>query len=173
VEVDPNAWELQDFDDMELQTMPGFDKMVPKNGTTNTVQTGVQNQSVPEGQGQTDPNLDNMYLLLDPHLRPATPDPADPNSMGLFEEHKQLAQEYLKIQTALAYLSQRKKKLQDAQSIEQQMQRQTIEQLQSEKEALILLKESLEKQKELLSANMPRQQADGWVLVPRHDDPEH
>jgi len=172
VEVDPNAWELEDFSDMELQTMPGFDKMVPKNGSTNTVQTEVQSSTVPEGQGQPDPNLDNMYLLLDSHLRPATPDPNDPASLGLFEEHKQLAQEYLKVQTELAYLSQRKKKLQDNQSIEQQRQRQTIEQLQSEKEALILLKESLEKQKELLSANMPRQQPDGWVLVPRHNDNE-
>lgn len=137
-------------------------------GSTNTVQTGVQTTTVPDGQTQSDPNLDNIYLLLDPHLRPSTPDFEDANSVGIFEEHKQLAQEYLKIQTELAYLSQKKKKLQENQTIEQQRGRERIEQLQSEKEALVLLKESLEKQKELLSANMPRQQGDGWVLVPRH-----
>ncbi|XP_031355328.1 mitogen-activated protein kinase kinase kinase 7-like [Photinus pyralis] len=141
-------------------------------GSRSTVQTEVQNSIPPEAPDSPDPNLDNMYLLLDPHLRPATPDLDDPSSVSLFEEHKQLAQEYLKVQTELAYLSQRKTKLQETQSLEQQRQRKTIEQLQSEKQALILLKKSLEKQKELLTANIGRPPSDGWVLVPRSDESE-
>ncbi|KAK4874123.1 hypothetical protein RN001_013483 [Aquatica leii] len=169
VEVDANAWDLED---LELRTMPGFDRMMPKNCTRNTVQTEVQNSSPSEEQNSPDPNLDNVYLMLDPHLRPATPDSTDPNSILLFEEHKKLAQEYFKVQTELAYLSQTKSKLQESQCKEQQQQRQTIEQLQSEKNALLLLKKSLEKQKELLSANMGHQQSDDWILVPRHDESE-
>ncbi|KAK5641653.1 hypothetical protein RI129_010200 [Pyrocoelia pectoralis] len=172
VEVDPDAWELEDYNDLELRTMPGFDKMMPKNCSRNTVQTEVQNSIPPEAPDSPDPNLDNMYLLLDPHLRPATPDLNDPNSVSLFDEHKQLAQEYLTVQTELAYLSQRKTKLQETQSLEQQRQRKTIEQLQSEKQALILLKKSLEKQKELLTSNIGRPPSDGWVLVPRSDESE-
>lgn len=57
-------------------------------GATNTI-TKVSETS--------DTGLDNIHLLLDPHLRPATPDFSDPKSVELFEEHKQLAQEYLKV----------------------------------------------------------------------------
>lgn len=66
-------------------------------GSTNTVQAGMQSTKTPENVPQSDPNLDNMYMLLDPHLRPATPDLQDPYSRALFEEHKKLAQEYLKV----------------------------------------------------------------------------
>lgn len=65
-----------------------------------TVEAGIQRTTDhPEG---TDPDedkkvLDEMYLFLDPHLRPATPDGENPQSMALFEDHKQLAQEYFKV----------------------------------------------------------------------------
>jgi mitogen-activated protein kinase kinase kinase 7 len=164
LEIDPNAWELTNCD-MQLRTMPGFDKMVPKNGSkTTTVEAGIQSTtSTPDG---TDPDLDKMYLLLEPHLRPATPDGENPQSVALFEEHKQLAQEYFKVQTELAYLSQKKNKLLAAQSQEQQVQRKTLKDLQAEKESLVLVRELLSRQKE----NAARSSLDNWVLVPREGD---
>jgi hypothetical protein len=164
LEIDPNAWELTNCD-MQLRTMPGFDKMVPKNGSKNTtVEAGIQSTtSTPDG---TDPDLDKMYLLLEPHLRPATPDGENPQSVALFEEHKQLAQEYFKVQTELAYLSQKKNKLLAAQSQEQQVQRKTLKDLQAEKESLVLVRELLSRQKE----NAARSSLDNWVLVPREGD---
>lgn len=69
-------------------------------GSTNTVQAGVQSTTtttVPDGSSHAESDLDSMYLLLDPHLRPATPDMDDPKSVALFEEHKQLAQDFLKV----------------------------------------------------------------------------
>lgn len=57
----------------------------------------MQNTSVPDSGSKTDADLDSMCLLLDPHLRPATPDMKDPSSKALYEEHKQLAQEYLTV----------------------------------------------------------------------------
>ncbi|RZB39257.1 mitogen-activated protein kinase kinase kinase 7 [Asbolus verrucosus] len=165
LEIDPNAWKLTDFN-MQLRTMPGFDKMVPKNGSKNTtVEAGIQSTTnTPDG---TDPDLDKMYLLLEPHLRPATPDAENPQSVALFEEHKQLAQEYLKVQTELAYLSQKKNKLLAAQSQEQQTQRKTLKELQAEKESLVLVRELLSRQKE---NNASRSSMDNWVLVPRGGD---
>lgn len=77
-------------------------------GSTNTVQAGVQSTAsttttttttVPDGANHTESDLDSMYLLLDAHLRPATPDMDDPKSVALFEEHKQLAQDFLKVIT--------------------------------------------------------------------------
>lgn len=66
-------------------------------GSTNTVQAGMQNTNTPNCDNKSDVDLDSMCLLLDPHLRPATPDLNDPRSKALFEEHKQIAQEYLTV----------------------------------------------------------------------------
>lgn len=44
-------------------------------------------------------DLDSLYLMLEPHLRPATPDPNSRVSQKIFEEHNDLAKEYLKVQT--------------------------------------------------------------------------
>lgn len=68
-------------------------------GSTNTVQAGVQSTTttIPDAP---ESDLDSMYLLLDQHLRPATPDMDDPKSVALFEEHKQLAQDFLKVITS-------------------------------------------------------------------------
>lgn len=68
-------------------------------GTANTVQAGIQSTTTVPDSSSNHPesDLDSMYLLLDSHLRPATPDMEDPKSVALFEEHKQLAQDYLKV----------------------------------------------------------------------------
>lgn len=46
---------------------------------------------------ENDGDLENIYFFLDPQLRPVTPDFSDPQSRQIFEEHKQLAEEYLKV----------------------------------------------------------------------------
>lgn len=46
---------------------------------------------------EPDPALDSMHMMLDPHLRPISPDLNNEESKRIFEEHKQLAQEYLKV----------------------------------------------------------------------------
>lgn len=42
-------------------------------------------------------DLDSMHQWLDPHLRPVTPDPENQFSQQIFEQHKDLANEYLKV----------------------------------------------------------------------------
>lgn len=61
----------------------------------------MQTTNISENTTQSDPNLDNMYMLLDPHLRPGTPDNNNQYSMEIFEKHKQLAQDYFKVYTVL------------------------------------------------------------------------
>lgn len=53
-------------------------------------------------------DLDNVYQLLDAELRPVSPDYTCIESIKIFEEHKLLAQEYLRVQTELALLDQNK-----------------------------------------------------------------
>lgn len=47
--------------------------------------------------GVDDDDLASVHLMLEPHLRPAPPDPKSDLSKQIFEEHKQLAKEYLKV----------------------------------------------------------------------------
>ena len=49
-----------------------------------------------------------VYGLLDAELRPLTPDSTSKISQDIFNEHKQLAQKYLKVQTEIALLGQQK-----------------------------------------------------------------
>ncbi|XP_012945179.1 mitogen-activated protein kinase kinase kinase 7 isoform X8 [Aplysia californica] len=48
------------------------------------------------------------YFSLEPHLQPIPPCLSNPESMQIFEEHCNLAEEYLRIQAEIAVLTQRK-----------------------------------------------------------------
>lgn len=78
-------------------------------------------------------DLDNVYRLLDTEQRPRTPDHTCPQSREIFEEHKQLAQEYLKVQTEIALLSQQKNALLKNLSIEDRKQKEELLGLEKEK----------------------------------------
>ncbi|CAB3375388.1 Hypothetical predicted protein [Cloeon dipterum] len=63
--------------------------------------------------------LDNVYQMLDPKLQPLPPDPDNPDSLRVFNEHKQLAQEYFRVQTEMAYTRQHRDNLAERLSEEQ------------------------------------------------------
>jgi mitogen-activated protein kinase kinase kinase 7 len=63
--------------------------------------------------------LENVYQMLDPKLQPLPPDPDNPDSVRVFNEHKQLAQEYFRVQTEMAYTQQHKDDLAEKLSREQ------------------------------------------------------
>lgn len=53
-------------------------------------------------QADSESTFDSMHLMLEPHLRPVSPDPNSKLSTEIFEEHKQLANEYLKVSCVFA-----------------------------------------------------------------------
>lgn len=57
--------------------------------------------------------------MLDPKLQPLPPDPDNPDSVRVFNEHKQLAQEYFRVQTKIAYAQHNKDTLAEKLSEEQ------------------------------------------------------
>jgi len=63
------------------------------------------------GSSTTSEDLGNVCRLLDADLRPLTPDNTCKLSREIFEEHKQIAEEYLKVQTEIALLSQHKNEM--------------------------------------------------------------
>ncbi|KAM9315372.1 mitogen-activated protein kinase kinase kinase 7 [Gastrophryne carolinensis] len=73
-------------------------------------------RGIPWGPDDSDTNgSDNSipmaYLTLDHQLQPLAPCPNSKESMAVFEQHCKMAQEYMKVQTEIALLLQRKQEL--------------------------------------------------------------
>ncbi|XP_026756151.2 mitogen-activated protein kinase kinase kinase 7-like [Galleria mellonella] len=151
IDVDPNAWELQDpsvYDEyLGVRNSAGFDKFYTLDSSGSTQGEGAAPPPEP------DPALDSMHTMLEPHLRPISPDLNNEESKRIYEEHKQLAPEYLKVQTELAYLSNQKSELEAQMDEEELRQKREIIQLENEKESLIKLYQSLRKQLARVESN--------------------
>ncbi|XP_034018682.1 mitogen-activated protein kinase kinase kinase 7 [Thalassophryne amazonica] len=65
----------------------------------------------PTDTNGSDNSIPMAYLTLDHQLQPLAPCPNSKESMAVFEQHCKMAQEYLKVQTEIALLNQRKKEL--------------------------------------------------------------
>lgn len=68
--------------------------------TEPTSQTKIGGNEMPSTSTSNDPNgddLDSMHIMLEPHLRPVKPDKNSEISKQIFEQHKQLANAYLKV----------------------------------------------------------------------------
>ena len=76
---------------------------------------------------------EDFCRLLDADLRPLTPDDTCKLSREIFEEHKQIAEEYLKVQTEIALLSQHKNEMLKNLSLDSLRQQQELRKLEDEK----------------------------------------
>uniref|UniRef100_A0A3Q3GQ57 Mitogen-activated protein kinase kinase kinase 7 n=1 Tax=Labrus bergylta TaxID=56723 RepID=A0A3Q3GQ57_9LABR len=88
----------------------------PSGNTTKYTARKMRAEKTRSLSRQTDTNgSDNSipmaYLTLDHQLQPLAPCPNSKESMAVFEQHCKMAQEYLKVQTEIALLIQRKKEL--------------------------------------------------------------
>lgn len=78
-------------------------------------------------------DLENVYRLLDADLRPITPDHTCQLSQEIFIQHKQLAQEYLKVQTEIALVGQHKTEMLKTLSSDALRQQRELQKLEDEK----------------------------------------
>jgi len=85
------------------------------------------------GSSTTSEDLGNVCRLLDADLRPLTPDNTCKLSREIFEEHKQIAEEYLKVQTEIALLSQHKNEMLKNLNLDSLRQQQELRKLEDEK----------------------------------------
>ncbi|XP_026746476.1 mitogen-activated protein kinase kinase kinase 7-like isoform X2 [Trichoplusia ni] len=141
---------------VSITVQPGYDKLqvfVDVYMSNSNASTGGEGAAPP---AEPDPALDSMHMMLDPHLRPISPDLNNEESKRIFEEHKQLAQEYLKIQTEFAYLSNHKAELEEKMDDDELRQKREIINLEKEKDSLIKLYCSLKKQ-------LTRAENDSWL----------
>lgn len=123
---------------------------------------------------------------MDADLRPLTPDQTCERSKEIFEEHKQLAQEYLKVQTEIALLGQHKNEMLKNLTIDSLRQQEELRKLEDEKESLIKLYRNLKRQLEIMKNQrinnvlLSNAQVDptvsgnnGWFVVPCQNPPRH
>lgn len=85
-----------------------------------------------------------VYEMLDPQLRPVSPDQSNEHSVAIFKDHVKMAKEYLKVQTEMAYIKRNIEKLSDRLSTESQQN--DIQNLEMEKKSLEQLQDMLKQQ---------------------------
>uniref|UniRef100_A0A3B4AXG0 Mitogen-activated protein kinase kinase kinase 7 n=1 Tax=Periophthalmus magnuspinnatus TaxID=409849 RepID=A0A3B4AXG0_9GOBI len=83
-------------------------RMMPSDKTSNRAYFSPDDPTDTNG---SDNSIPMAYLTLDHQLQPLAPCPNSKESMAVFEQHCKMAQEYLKVQTEIALLIQRKKEL--------------------------------------------------------------
>ncbi|MGH0139216.1 UNVERIFIED_CONTAM: hypothetical protein FKN15_026215 [Acipenser sinensis] len=104
------------------------------------------------------------YLTLDHQLQPLAPCPNSKESMAVFEQHCKMAQEYLKVQTEIALLLQRKNELiaeLDQDEKDQQNTSRLVQEhkkLLDENKSLSTYFQQCKKQLELIRAQQPKRQ---------------
>jgi len=103
--------------------------------------------------------LDNACDLLSPDLRPIPPQPNCPQSMQIYEDHRKLAAEFVRMQTEMTELRQYKAQLADQIKENQElidMKTPTMEEVQQynrlkeEKDTLLAFRENLGEQLKLI-----------------------
>jgi len=170
---------------MEIRNRPGLDKMVVTSANSQHQQQHIhrlQEESdqlqPPAGTGGSTHHeeLDNVYLMLDPQLHPITPNTSCQQSVQIFEQHKQLAQEYLKVQTEIAYLSRYKaqlaERLSEAEGLSQldqqdsERHQEELRKLENERESLLALHRNLKRQLDIIHRRRRNSVGDdGWVVI--------
>jgi hypothetical protein len=58
---------------------------------------GIRPNISDDGESSSTLDLESLNLMLEPHLRPISPDPTNQMSQDIFNQHKEQAQEYLKV----------------------------------------------------------------------------
>lgn len=107
LEIDPNAWNLPALStpptDCNVSNSAISDATSPLDtprANSPIVSGDTQNIDLISTQKDEEDNqstFDLMHLMLEPHLRPVSPEPNDQMSKEIFEEHKKLAKEYFKV----------------------------------------------------------------------------
>ncbi|XP_068081356.1 mitogen-activated protein kinase kinase kinase 7 [Anabrus simplex] len=189
VKIDPNEWGYCDSlnsEDYENESDDEECDMLhsTQNGQSTDMKFGKTpglDKVEPPPQSSTSEELDNVYLVLDKQLHPITPDHTCQESVQIFEQHKQLAQEYLKVQTKIAYLSryrtQLAESLSEAEGLSQldqqdsERHQEELRKLENEKDNLVALHSNLKRQLELIKRQQQGgpMENDGWVVVSRQD----
>lgn len=120
----------------------------------------------------------NVYLTLDPQYHPIQPDKTCPQSVAIYNEHKDLAKEYLQVQSKIQLMSQQKESLAERLNEEEEYsepedEEMEVRKLEQEKENLLQLHRNLKSQLDSMKKSKPKSPSSsssggcgGWVTHP-------
>nr|CAD7567969.1 unnamed protein product [Timema californicum] len=160
----------------EIQTL-----ISPSSAVELNTASALAKYATEAGSSTRQPELDDVYLdMLDPQFHPIPPDKNCQQSMQIFEQHKQLAQEYLKVQTEMTYLSRQMdelaERLSEAEGLSQldqqdsEMHQEELRKLENEKENLLALRRNLTRQLQLIKGQRETSgEGSDWVVLSRQD----
>uniref|UniRef100_A0A8C2CE06 Mitogen-activated protein kinase kinase kinase 7 n=2 Tax=Cyprinus carpio TaxID=7962 RepID=A0A8C2CE06_CYPCA len=132
--------------------------------TSNKNDINMERTNSPGNTNGSDNSIPMAYLTLDHQLQPLAPCPNSKESMAVFEQHCKMAQEYLKVQTEIALLIQRKKELIDELDQDEKDQQnacrlaQEHKKLLEENKSLSTFYQQCKKQLELIRAQQQKRQ---------------
>jgi len=135
--------------------------------------------------GSREAMFDSACDFLNPELRPVPPQPNCPQSMKIYEDHRQMAAEYLRVKNELAdlraYKAQLQEKVRQNEELDNlptptQEEVNQYNQLKEERESLLAFREKLAEQLSLIEAAQSKKsvsahstgdsnEAEGWVMV--------
>ncbi|XP_073833665.1 TGF-beta activated kinase 1 isoform X2 [Musca autumnalis] len=118
IDVDPNAWELQNNDNLasNFAKSDGKERIMvteakPIIKSVDQINTNLPIDTTDTDLDEDDENGQPLEVLLDPELQPEQPIPDNAESQEIFKEHRRLAMEYLKVNTKLYYAQDIKEKI--------------------------------------------------------------
>eukprot|EP00096_Caligus_rogercresseyi_P002586 TRINITY_DN1477_c0_g1_i1.p1 TRINITY_DN1477_c0_g1~~TRINITY_DN1477_c0_g1_i1.p1 ORF type:complete len:184 (+),score=68.71 TRINITY_DN1477_c0_g1_i1:341-892(+) len=131
---------------------------------------------------ERDALIERAIELIDPELRPIPPQPNCPQSMQIYEDHRQLASEYVKVQSELERLRDLKESLErqlqeeeeadvaagDCPEFANQEEVESYVRKKSERESLLQFQEKLSNQLKLLkstSIESSNAEENEWVII--------
>ncbi|XP_071956526.1 mitogen-activated protein kinase kinase kinase 7-like isoform X2 [Antedon mediterranea] len=94
--------------DVEPGKQAGYSRPSKVDKTTRSISLDYQATSL---QSKPDDGMPMAYMTLDTRLQPLPPNPNSKESLEVFDQHCKMAQDYLRVQTEIALLHQRKKVL--------------------------------------------------------------
>jgi len=129
--------------------------------------------------------LDTACDLLAPELRPVAPQPNCPQSMKIYEDHRNMAAEFVRMQTEMTELQQYKAQLAEQIKENQEMvemkgpsleEEREVNRLKEEKDALLAFREKLGEQLSMIEeaqlkkagsahSSQGSNKSNGWVVV--------
>jgi hypothetical protein len=124
-------------------------------------------QNIPNDESS---NNFKAYLVLEPELQPIQPDTSNQESVKIYEEHRRLSQEFLKMKMEFTLLSSRKQDLENSDNRTNLLEE--YWELKGENDSLLQLKQNLITQLDLIKRKQRQKEAaaDGdWVLVDQSD----
>ncbi|XP_037900422.1 mitogen-activated protein kinase kinase kinase 7 [Glossina fuscipes] len=186
IDIDPNAWDLNESDSTtNLAKTDGKERLTVTDAKPIMAADKLPTHASKEIETQLDEDDDNnesWHEMLDTELQPEQPIADNAESQEIYNDHRHLAKEYLRVNTNLYYVQDFKEKYLLKMDPEERREKEQILQKMSEKTELLELYNNLKQQLDVLRTGQTLESHqfkndnsqssgevesdDSWVVIP-------